>query len=100
MAGIPPLAGFFAKLTVFKAALEADLMWVVVLGVIFSVVSAYYYLRIIKLMYFDAAPKNALVVNPSKIWLVIAILSAASMILLLVMPQPLADLAAWATGVY
>jgi NADH-quinone oxidoreductase subunit N len=99
MAGIPPLAGFFAKLSVFQVALEADLTWVVVLGVLFSVVSAYYYLRIIKLMYFDAPLTEALVVvNTSKIWLGIAALSAALMVFLLVLPQPLANLAMWAAG--
>ena len=100
MAGIPPLAGFFAKLWVFKSALEADLIWIVVAGVLFSVVSAFYYLRIIKLMYFDAAPSKAPVVNTSKIWTWIAALSALSMIVLLIIPQPLANLVTWATGVY
>jgi NADH-quinone oxidoreductase subunit N len=55
MAGIPPLAGFFAKLYVFVAAIEAGLIAVAVIGVLASVVSAYYYLRIVKVMYFDEA---------------------------------------------
>ena len=53
MAGIPPLAGFFGKYFIFKAAIEADLYTLAVLGVLASVVSSYYYLRIVKLMYFD-----------------------------------------------
>jgi NADH-quinone oxidoreductase subunit N len=53
MAGIPPAAGFFAKLFVFQAAIQAHLYSLAVLGVLASVVGAYYYLRIIKLMYFD-----------------------------------------------
>jgi NADH-quinone oxidoreductase subunit N len=53
MAGIPPLAGFFAKLYVFLAAVETGLYVLAVLGVLSSVVGAYYYLRIVKLMYFD-----------------------------------------------
>ena len=53
MAGIPPLAGFFGKLFVFLAAVKAGLYVLAVLGVLASVVGAYYYLRIIKLMYFD-----------------------------------------------
>jgi NADH-quinone oxidoreductase subunit N len=53
MAGIPPLAGFFAKFYVFMAAVEAGLIWLAVLGVLASVVSAFYYLRIVKVMYFD-----------------------------------------------
>jgi len=53
MAGIPPLAGFFAKFYVFAAAVNAGLAWLAVIGVVASVVAAYYYLRIVKVMYFD-----------------------------------------------
>ena len=56
MAGIPPLAGFFSKLFVFQAAVAAELYGLAILGVLTSVVAAYYYLRIIKIMYFDEAP--------------------------------------------
>jgi NADH-quinone oxidoreductase subunit N len=55
MAGIPPLAGFFGKLYVFVAAVNAGLWPLAILGVLASVVSAFYYLRIVKVMYFDAA---------------------------------------------
>ncbi len=54
LAGIPPLAGFFAKFYVFLAAIQAGLYALAVIGVLLSVVGAYYYLRIVKLMYFDA----------------------------------------------
>ncbi len=53
LAGIPPLAGFWAKWYVFLAAINADLYALAVIGVLASVVGAYYYLRIIKLMWFD-----------------------------------------------
>jgi NADH-quinone oxidoreductase subunit N len=53
MAGIPPLAGFFAKLYVFMAAIQAGLYILAVIGVLTSVVGAFYYLRIVKVMYFD-----------------------------------------------
>jgi len=53
MAGIPPLVGFFGKFYVFLAAIEAELYVLAVVGVLSSVVGAYYYLRIIKMMYFD-----------------------------------------------
>ena len=53
MAGIPPLAGFFGKFYVFLAAIEAELYSLAVIGVLTSVVGAFYYLRIIKIMYFD-----------------------------------------------
>jgi NADH-quinone oxidoreductase subunit N len=53
LAGIPPLAGFFGKLYVFLAAIEARLYTLAVIGVLASVVGAYYYVRIVKIMYFD-----------------------------------------------
>jgi NADH-quinone oxidoreductase subunit N len=53
LAGVPPLAGFFGKFYVFLAAIHAGLYTLAVLGVLASVVGAYYYLRIIKIMYFD-----------------------------------------------
>ncbi|MDR6102041.1 NADH-quinone oxidoreductase subunit N [Agrobacterium larrymoorei] len=55
LAGIPPLAGFFAKYYVFLAAIEAKLYALAIIGVIASVVGAYYYLRIVKVMWFDEA---------------------------------------------
>jgi NADH-quinone oxidoreductase subunit N len=53
MAGIPPLVGFFGKWMVFWAAVHEGLFVLAVIGVVTSVVSAYYYVRIIKVMYFD-----------------------------------------------
>ncbi|MCE9651396.1 MAG: NADH-quinone oxidoreductase subunit NuoN [Parvibaculum sp.] len=53
LAGIPPLAGFFAKFYVFVAAVQAGLYTLAVIGVLASVVGAFYYLRIVKVMYFD-----------------------------------------------
>ena len=55
LAGIPPLAGFFAKYFVFMAAIKAGLVELSIIGVLASVVGAYYYLRIVKLMWFDGA---------------------------------------------
>ena len=64
MAGIPPLAGFYAKLAVWSAAVSAGWTWLAVVAGLFSVIGAYYYLRVVKLMYFDApdadAPREAL----------------------------------------
>jgi NADH-quinone oxidoreductase subunit N len=53
LSGIPPTAGFFAKLYVFLAAIDAKLAGLAVIGVVTSVVSAFYYLRVVKVMYFD-----------------------------------------------
>ena len=54
MAGVPPLAGFFGKLTVFLAAIQAGLWTLAVVGVLTSVVGGFYYLRVVKVMWFDA----------------------------------------------
>jgi len=53
MAGVPPMIGFYAKLAVFQAVLEAGYVWLVVVAVILAVIGAFYYLRIVKFMYFD-----------------------------------------------
>jgi len=53
MAGIPPLAGFFGKFLVFTAAVEAGFWWLAVIGLVTSVLSAFYYIRIIKIAFFD-----------------------------------------------
>ncbi len=55
MSGIPPMAGFFGKFLIFQAAVEAEMYILAVLGVLTSVVAAYYYLRLIKVMFFDEA---------------------------------------------
>jgi NADH-quinone oxidoreductase subunit N len=55
LAGIPPLAGFFAKWYAFLAAIKGGFYWLAVIGVLSSVIGAYYYLRIVKIMFFDEA---------------------------------------------
>jgi NADH-quinone oxidoreductase subunit N len=65
LAGIPPLAGFFAKFYVFAAAIEANLVILAVIGVVASVVGAYYYLRIVKLIYFDEPSSAYLPMAPA-----------------------------------
>ena len=53
LAGVPPLVGFYAKLSVLKAVVDGGYVWLAVIGVFMSVIGAFYYLRIIKLMFFD-----------------------------------------------
>ena len=53
-AGVPPVVGFYAKLSVLWAVVEAGFVWLAVVAVMFSLIGAFYYLRIVKLMYFDA----------------------------------------------
>ncbi|HEY9214281.1 MAG TPA: NADH-quinone oxidoreductase subunit NuoN [Ancylobacter sp.] len=87
LAGIPPLAGFLAKYYVFLAAIQAGLYTLAVVGVLASVVGAYYYLRIVKVMYFDE-PAAAFEPMPSELRVMLAI-SGAFTILLFVYPAPL-----------
>ena len=58
LAGIPPLAGFFAKFYIFMSVIEAKMYMLAIIGLVTTVVSAFYYLRIIKIIYFDK-PKEA-----------------------------------------
>jgi NADH-quinone oxidoreductase subunit N len=87
MAGIPPLAGFFGKLYVFLAAVEQGLWPLAIIGVLSSVVSAFYYLRIVKLMYFDA-PADPFAARPASLSLVMTA-SAAFTLLFFALPAPL-----------
>ncbi|TIE14986.1 NADH:ubiquinone oxidoreductase subunit N, partial [Legionella pneumophila] len=57
MAGVPPTVGFFTKLLVLKALVDVHMTWLAVVGLLFTVIGAYYYLRIVKIMYFDQ-PEN------------------------------------------
>ena len=55
MAGVPPTVGFYAKLLVLQAVIDVHMTWLAVVAVAFSIIGAFYYLRVIKLMYFDKA---------------------------------------------
>ncbi len=92
LAGIPPLAGFWAKWYVFLAAIEAKLYVLAVVGVITSVVGAYYYLRIVKVIYFDDA-KPAFDKGDAGVRTVLLI-SALFVLVLSLLPAPLFDSAA------
>jgi NADH-quinone oxidoreductase subunit N len=72
MAGIPPLAGFFGKLYVFLAAVQAGYWTLAVIGILTSVVASYYYLRIVKVMYFDAPVGVPLDARPTGLTMVMA----------------------------
>ena len=58
LAGIPPLAGFFAKFYIFMAVLEKSMYFLAVIGLLSTVIAAFYYLRIIKVIYFDTDKRN------------------------------------------
>jgi NADH-quinone oxidoreductase subunit N len=91
MAGVPPLAGFFAKFYVFLAAIKAGLYALAVIGVVTSVVGAYYYLAIVKLMYFDE-PAGQFERMPNELRVVLAICGLFN-IFFFVYPAPLVGIA-------
>jgi NADH-quinone oxidoreductase subunit N len=91
MAGIPPLAGFFAKFYVFLAAIQAGLYTLAVVGVLASVVGAYYYLAVVKTMYFDE-PAEGFVPMPDELKVVLAVCGLFN-ILFFLYPAPLVGVA-------
>jgi NADH-quinone oxidoreductase subunit N len=94
MAGVPPTVGFYAKLSVLQAALQAGFVWVVVFAVLMSVVGAFYYLRIVKLMYFDA-PEDQSPIASQPDANVLMSLNGLAVLALGILPQPLMALCAY-----
>jgi NADH-quinone oxidoreductase subunit N len=92
LAGIPPLAGFFGKLFVFLAAVKAGLYILAVLGVVSSVIGAYYYLRIVKIMYFD--PAAEVFDGAEKRLAIVAYAALAFVLGFVIFAQPIVALAA------
>jgi NADH-quinone oxidoreductase subunit N len=65
LAGVPPFLGFWAKLVVLRAALQGDLLWLAIVGIVFAVIGAFYYLRVIKVMYFDEPVGEPVTMRPN-----------------------------------
>ena len=64
LAGIPPFLGFWAKLAVLRATIQGDMMWLAIVGIVFAVIGCFYYLRVLKAMYFDPPPEGVEVPIP------------------------------------
>lgn len=64
LAGVPPLFGFFAKLLVLKAAIDAGFLWLAIVAIVFAIIGIYYYLRVVKVMYFDEPLSSAPIQAP------------------------------------
>ena len=88
MAGIPPTVGFFAKLSVLQAALQAGYLWLVIFAVLMSVIGAFYYLRIVKLMYFDEPTDTAPIAAHADQRVLMSV-NGLAILALGVLPQPL-----------
>lgn len=93
MAGIPPTVGFYAKLSVLQAVVEADLIWLAVVAVLFSLIGAYYYLRIVKLMYFDEPVHGAPIEASSDMRLALSV-NGLAILVLGILPGPLMNICA------
>jgi NADH-quinone oxidoreductase subunit N len=91
LAGIPPTSGFFAKLAVLQAVLEAGYTWLVVVALLLSVIGAFYYLRIVKVMYMDS-PAGEITIEPRRDarWLLSA--TGLATLALGIVPAPLMEL--------
>ena len=72
MAGVPPLVGFWAKVGVLKALIQVDLIWLAVLALLFAIVGAYYYIRVVKVMYFDEPDSEKIYTVSGEMQLVMA----------------------------
>ena len=88
LAGIPPTAGFYAKLAVFQVAVAAGHVWLAVAAVLLSLVGAFYYLRVVKLMYFDD-PVAAQPVRPQPAGRLVLSANGLFLLVLGIVPQPL-----------
>jgi NADH-quinone oxidoreductase subunit N len=97
MAGVPPTVGFYAKLSVLQAVVELGYVWLAVAAVLFSLVGAFYYLRIVKLMYFDAPHDTSpIVASPDTRMLMSA--NGLAVLALGILPQPLMAVCVHAIG--
>jgi len=100
MAGIPPLAGFFGKFLVFTAAVEAGFWWLAVIGLLTSVISAFYYIRIIKVAFFDDLPEEGTFDDAGFTLRAVYGLSALSVLLFIVVVSFVVGWANTAAGVF
>lgn len=98
MAGVPPTVGFYAKLSVLQAVINAGYVWLAVAAVMFALVGAFYYLRVVKLMYFDT-PLDAEPIRPRNDVHVVMSLNGLSMLFLGIVPGPLMALCLYAIQV-
>ncbi len=97
LTGVPPFLGFYAKLVIFNSLIGAGLPWLAALAVIFTVIGAFYYLRVIKLMYFDEATDKAPIVSQLDTRVVLS-LTALAVLALGIFPDGLLELCARAIG--
>jgi NADH-quinone oxidoreductase subunit N len=91
LAGVPPTVGFYAKLSVLEAVLGTGQVWLAVVAVAFSLVGAFYYLRVVKLMYFDE-PQDSGAIEPRLDMRILISVNGLAVLVLGILPQPLMQL--------
>jgi NADH-quinone oxidoreductase subunit N len=97
MAGVPPTVGFYAKLSVLQAVVEIGYVWLAVVAVLFSLIGAFYYLRIVKLMYFDT-PHDTEAISTCPDARVLMSANGLAVLALGILPQPLMAVCVYAIG--
>ena len=91
LAGVPPTAGFYAKLAVLQAVLGAGQVWLAVVAVLFALIGAFYYIRVVKLMYFDEPAETSKIRAGMDAGILLSA-NGLAMLLLGILPQPLMQL--------
>jgi NADH-quinone oxidoreductase subunit N len=89
MAGIPPFVGFYAKLTILQALVGAGWLWLALVAVFFSLIGAFYYLRVVKVLYFDAPQGESPALSPIPEARALLSANGLAVLILGILPQPL-----------
>lgn len=92
LAGIPPLVGFYAKLMVLQAVIQSGAIWLAIVAIFFSLIGAFYYLRVVKVIYFDEPATDSVVPNVASVPASMLTVNIALVVLLGLMPGGLMDL--------
>ncbi|HET8818740.1 MAG TPA: NADH-quinone oxidoreductase subunit NuoN [Xanthomonadaceae bacterium] len=99
LAGVPPFLGFWAKLVVLRAAIEGDMLWLAIVGILAAVVGAFYYLRVMKVMYFDE-PEEGVEPMRTRDGRAIKLVFGANALSLLVLGLAWSPLMAWCQAAF
>jgi NADH-quinone oxidoreductase subunit N len=81
LAGLPPTVGFYAKLSVLRAVVQVDMVWLAIVAVLLSVIGLFYYLRVVRMMYFDAPEDRSPIEEPLDMRMVLSANSLATLAL-------------------
>jgi NADH-quinone oxidoreductase subunit N len=96
MAGLPPFVGFYAKLAILQSLVGAGYVWLAVAAVMFSLIGAFYYLRVVKVLYFDAPKADAPIYHAIPDVQALLSINGLAVLMLGIMPQPLITLCTYA----